>query len=134
MDPDEFVERVEGVVATEGWVIDGNHRTVVVDGPVWQRADTVVWLDLPRHTVMYQVVRRTLTRVVRREELWNGNREPLRNLWSWDPHSSIIRWSWTQHDKYRERFSAAMTSPQLAHVTFVRLRSHAAADRWLSEL
>lgn len=78
-----------------GWVIDGNYRTVVYDGPVWQRADTVVWLDLPRSIVVRRLVRRTLKRIVSREELWNGNREPLRNLWAWDPDKSIICWSWT---------------------------------------
>jgi len=134
IDPDEFVARIEEITATDGWVIDGNYRTVVVDGPVWQRADTVVWLDLPRPTVMHQVIRRTLTRIIRRTELWNGNREPLRNLWSWDPNKSIIRWAWTQHDKYQERYGSAMESSALDQITFVRLRSHAAADQWLAAL
>lgn len=128
---DEFLERIAAVSASEEWVIDGNYRTVVVDGPVWRRADTIVWLELPRHTVMRQVTLRTLRRVVRREELWNGNREPLRNLWAWDPHKSIIRWAWTQHAKYRERFRSAMASPTLAHIDFVRLRSHEEAEAWL---
>ncbi len=134
IDPEEFLVRLAEIAATQSWVIDGNYRTVVVDGPVWQRADTVVWLDLPRRTVMVQVTCRTLRRVVRREQLWNGNREPLRNLWSWDPHKSIIRWAWTQHAKYRSRFRSAMVSPSLGHIDFVRLKSHAEAERWLSNL
>jgi adenylate kinase family enzyme len=48
IDLDEFRERVEVIAAADEWVIDGNYRTVVIDGPVWQRADTVVWLDLRR--------------------------------------------------------------------------------------
>ena len=134
IDPGEFLARVEALTATERWVVDGNYRQVVVDGPVWHRADTVVWLDLPRRTVMVQVMHRTLRRIVRREELWNGNREPLRNLFAWDPNKSIIRWSWTQHAKYRARFGAAMTSPMLDHVHFIRLRSHDEAERWLAHL
>jgi adenylate kinase family enzyme len=134
IDPDEFMARISAVAQTDGWVIDGNYRTVVVDGPVWQHADTVVWLDLPRRTVMRQVITRTLRRVVRRQELWNGNREPFRNLWAWDPYQSIIRWAWTQHEKYRERFSLAMASPAYAHINFVRLTSRAESDRWLSDL
>jgi adenylate kinase family enzyme len=134
MDPDQFLARVSAVVAMDEWVIDGNYRTVVVDGPVWQRADTVVWLDLPRRTVMRQVTVRTLRRVIRREELWNGNREPLRNLWAWDPYKSIIRWSWTRHAKYQERFSSAMVSPTLDHIDFVRLGSHDEVEQWLSNL
>lgn len=134
INPEEFLARVAAVAATDSWVIDGNYRAVVVDGPVWKRADTIVWLDLPRRTVMLQVTRRTLRRIICREELWNGNREPLRNLYAWDPHKSIIRWAWTQHAKYRERFGSAMTSPSLEHIHFIRLRSHREAERWLASL
>jgi len=134
IDPDEFVARISAIASTDRWVIDGNYRTVVVDGPVWRHADTVVWLDLPRRTVLRQVVVRTLRRVIRREELWNGNREPLRNLWAWDPHKSIIRWAWTQHENYQERFGSATRSPTYAHIEFVRLGSHDEAERWLSDL
>jgi adenylate kinase family enzyme len=138
IEPEEFLRQVTAVATTDSWVIDGNYRAVVMEGPVWRRADTVVWLDLPRRMVMRQVTARTLRRTVRREELWNGNREPLRNLWAWDPERSVIRWSWTQHGKYQERYRSAMvsatTSPALAHLDFVRLGSHAEAERWLATL
>jgi adenylate kinase family enzyme len=134
IDPQRFLTEVGAITSTDGWVIDGNYRTVVADGPVWRRADTVVWLDLPRRTVMRSVVTRTLHRVLRREELWNGNRETIRNLYAWDPNESIIQWAWTQHTKYRERFGSAMSSPAWAHLTFVRLRSRRDADRWLNSL
>ncbi|MGI8492602.1 MAG: adenylate kinase [Acidimicrobiales bacterium] len=133
IDPDTFRAKVSQITSMDGWVIDGNYRSVVVDGPVWQRADTVVWLDLPRRTVMRQVVARTVRRVIGRDELWNGNREPIQNLFSWDPYKSIIRWAWTQHASYQERFSAAMVSPALSHVTFVHLKSHCEAERWIKE-
>ncbi len=134
IDPDVFVARIDEITSTDSWVIDGNYRTVVVDGPVWKRADTVVWLDVPRHTVMFQVIRRTLTRIVRREQLWNGNREVWRTLWSWDPNKSIIRWSWTQHAKYRERYGSAMNAPEFVHLDFVRLTSHKSAGQWLDSI
>jgi adenylate kinase family enzyme len=134
IDPDVFVTEVDTLTSAGGWVIDGNYRTVVVDGPVWRRADTVVWIDPPRRVVMYQVIARTLRRVVWREELWNGNREPLTNLYAWDPYKSIIRWSWTQHSKYQRRFFSAMSSPAYSHLRFVRLRSRADMDHWLNNL
>ena len=134
IDPDAFLATVSRIAAGDAWVIDGNYRAVVVDGPVWRRADTVVWLDLPRWAVVRQVTMRTVRRLVHREKLWNGNRERLRNVWSWDPYKSIICWSWTQHASYQERYTAAMTSTALGHVTFVRLTSHRAADAWLLDL
>ena len=85
---DEFRRAVAAAVAGDGWVTDGNYSTV--RPLVWARADTVVWLDLPRRTVMRQVVWRTLRRAVTRQELWNGNRESLRNFLTWAPEESVI--------------------------------------------
>ncbi|MBK9560860.1 MAG: adenylate kinase [Candidatus Microthrix sp.] len=81
---DEFERRTADVAKSDGWVIDGNYSRVR-DQVVWPTADTVVWLDLPRRVVMTQLLRRTLRRVLTREELWNGNRERVPNLMSWDP-------------------------------------------------
>ena len=66
------------IVAGDGWVVDGNYSAV--RDLVWDRADTVVWLDLPRLVVVRRITTRSIRRVVRREELWNGNRERWRNL------------------------------------------------------
>lgn len=95
IDAGAFHARLDEITTGDGWVIDGNYRTLVVEGPVWERADTVVWLDLPRHEVMRQVIGRTLRRTLTREGLWNGNREPLSDLWRWDPGQNIMRWAWT---------------------------------------
>ena len=134
IDQELFLEQVTSLAMLDRWVIDGNYRRVVVEGPVWARADTVVWLDLPRRIVMRQVIGRSLRRLVRNEELWNGNKESCRNLFAWDPEQSIIRWSWTQHGKYVDRYSAAMTAPEYSHIEFVRLRSRREIDRWLQQL
>jgi adenylate kinase family enzyme len=130
----EFMSEVERASSNHAWVIDGNYRRFVIDGPVWSRADTVVWLDLPRRTVMRQVILRTLRRAVTRQELWNGNREPLANFTSLDPMKNVIVWAWVKHDEFTERYSSAMSDPRWHHLNFVRLRSHAAANRWLKSV
>ncbi len=129
---EEFRARVDDVTEADGWVVDGNYSAV--RDLVWRKADTVVWLDLPRRVVMPQVVSRTLRRQILRTELWNGNREEWRDLFSRDPERSIILWSWTNHTKYRDRYLAAMSDPTWRGLTFVRLRSHADAERFLVEL
>jgi adenylate kinase family enzyme len=127
---DEFRARVEAETAGNAWVIDGNY-TAVRD-LVWARADTVVWIDLPRPLVMRRIIARTVRRAVFRQELWNGNREPSSNWLTLDPERSIIMWSWTQHAKYRVRYADAMADPALAHLTFIRLRSPAEVRAFLS--
>jgi len=34
IDPEDFMARIGAIALTDAWVIDGNYRTVVVDGPV----------------------------------------------------------------------------------------------------
>lgn len=126
----EFRRRVATGVAEPRWVIDGNYTHV--RDLVWQRADTVVWLDLPRTLVMRRVIGRTIRRVFTRRVLWNGNRERWRNALSWNPERSIIRWSWTQHSEYRERYTAAMQDPAYVHLTFHRLRTPAEVTSFLA--
>jgi adenylate kinase family enzyme len=118
---DDFRKRVTEALTAPAWVVDGNYSAV--RDLVWQRADTVVWLDLPRRRVMYRIILRTVRRALTRERLWNGNREPLSNFYRLDPTKNIIRWTWVKYADYIERYGAAMQDPAYSHLTFVRLRS-----------
>jgi adenylate kinase family enzyme len=130
---EELREALRPLLEGDGWVVDGNYRNRVGD-LVRGGADTVLWLDYPRRVVLSRVIRRTVRRVLTREELWNGNREPLSNLWSRDPQRSIIAWSWTQHDSYRRQYEVEMADPGNAHLRYVRLRTPAEGRRWLVDL
>jgi adenylate kinase family enzyme/GNAT superfamily N-acetyltransferase len=117
----EFRTRVAEVVAERSWVVDGNYSAV--RDLVWARADTVVWLDLPRHVTMRRLTLRTVRRVLTRQELWNGNREGWRNLFTLDPNESPIREGWRKHGERRERYTHARADPINASLRFVQLRS-----------
>lgn len=105
------------------WVIDGNYVSHGVGDIVWPAADTIVWIDPPRRTVMRRVIGRTLRRVITRQELWNGNREPWSNLYSIRPEKNIILWSWTRFDGTRKRYEQAMADGTWDHATVHRLRT-----------
>jgi adenylate kinase family enzyme len=122
LDPARLRERVSELTAGDRWVVDGNY-SAVRETVVWPRADAVVWLDLPRRVVMRQVTRRTLGRVLLRKELWNGNRETLRNAISRDPDRSILMWAWSTHSSVHDRYKAAAEDPRWSHLEFVRLGS-----------
>jgi adenylate kinase family enzyme len=129
---DEFAVRVRTAIAAEGWVVDGNYSAVRDE--VWQRADTVIWVDPPRTVLMRQVIGRTLRRAILRTELWNGNREPLSNFFRLDPQESVIAWAWVKHGEYRDRYAAAAADPRWSHLTFHRLRTRADTERLLSSV
>ncbi len=128
---DEFRAQVDRVAAGERWVVEGNYHQV--RDLVWARAQLIVILDLPRWTVMRQVVLRTLRRGVRRAELWNGNRESLRNLVSTDADRNIVLWTWRTLGRFHEEVPAqARTGAPDARV--VVLTGHDQADRLVEEL
>jgi adenylate kinase family enzyme len=111
--------RVDAALAAapDGWVADGNYHGKLGTS-VLERADTVVFLDMPFGLTLRRVLWRTGSRIVRREELWNGNRESLRLALSRD---SIVWWVMTQHGKYREKWPPRYEA--LPHLDVVRLRS-----------
>lgn len=96
-----FVAALEPTLEQDQWVIDGNYSQVT--DLILQRADTVILLDYSRPVVMARVLRRTLLRGLLRTELWNGNRESLRNLLSRDPEVNVVMWAWTMHGRRHER-------------------------------
>ena len=126
---EQFRHRVTAIAAGDGWVIDGNYSAVLP--LVWERADTVVWLDPPRRAVMRRIIWRSVRRAAARVELWNGNRERWRNLFTWDEQESVVSWAWHRYPVYRQRYAAAARDPGNARLTFYRIASRADARQLL---
>lgn len=73
--PDVLRERVIAATEGDGWVTDSTYHSMLGDLVV-DRAEHLVWLDLPVTLVMWRLLRRTYVRRRDRIELWNGNVEP----------------------------------------------------------
>ena len=130
--PDEvFAARAEAATATGGWVVDGNYSAMTQD-VVWPRMATVVWLDYPFRTCAWRLLRRTVARSWRREDLWHGNRESWRM--SFASRDSILLWLLRTFRRRRREFEMAMWDPSNAQIAFVRLRSPRDAERWLASV
>jgi adenylate kinase family enzyme len=126
---EELQARVRPWVDRDAWVIDGGYRAKLGD-LVIARADTVVWLDLPVRVWLPRLAWRTFSRMVTREELWNGNREQFRFLFTERPN--IFGWAWRRHRTQREELPA--WAAEHPHVRLVRLRSPREVRRYLAEV
>jgi adenylate kinase family enzyme len=116
-----FADDIAAATRGDGWIVDGNYSKE--RDRIWSRADTIVWLDLPRVVVEWQVVRRSVARWLARERLWNGNIELGPRAWI-DPEHPI-RWAWRKHREYRVVYAACFADPAWRHLARVRLRSRA---------
>jgi adenylate kinase family enzyme len=126
--PDVFRARVDAALPADGhWVVDGNFSSV--RDLIWGRADTLVWLDYPFPLVFWRLFLRCIRRGVRREELFNGNRE---ELWKhFFTRESLFLWLLQSHWRRRRESREALTQPAYAHLTVRRFRRPKQAQAWL---
>ena len=117
----------ERIQQAQGWIIDGNYLAELDATDLWGAADRVVWLDLPRSVCFRRAVLRNVWRIVSRQRLWSGNREPLSNLGPYSLYSLWCRWP---------AYSAAIEAslPGFSPGQLVRLRSQREISAWLLSL
>lgn len=126
---DDFRSGVANATAGRRWVACGNYWHQLQD-LTWGQADVIVWLDLPAHTSLINLVTRTLRRVAGRTALWHGNRETLRNVFF--SRESLLRWWWTVQKMEPERTGSRVS--QMTQAQVVRLKSRREVNRWLSQV
>ena len=124
-----FRDRVDRALRGDAWVIDGNYSKV--RDIIWLRADTIVWIDYALLRILWQLIWRTVRRIVTREKLWNGNREHWDALFS---RQSLIVWALNTHPRHRHEYPALVTRPEYAHLKLVQLRSPRETRVWLAGL
>lgn len=130
-DTESFRKRVERAIGEETWVIDGNYQGRI-GTLVWERADTVVWLDPPLWISLWHILTRSIPRALRGEVLWVGNRETFRNLFL--SRNSLLYFALRTYQGRRRRFEERLRRAEAGHLHAHRFRSNTEASRWLEAL
>jgi adenylate kinase family enzyme len=129
--PDEFKAEVFTLVQQETWIFCGNYYSKL-GKDFWLQADTIIWCDYPFHTVLSRLLQRTVVRSLKRQELWNGNRESFRK--SFLSKRSIIIWMITSWRKQKTRYGQLFNNPQtFPNTTLIRLRSSRATKQFIEQ-
>lgn len=121
---EQMLQMVEQRLAGDEWVMEGNlGRDAVRLWAIADRADLIVWIDLPFRVTFRRLLRRCLRRALLREECCNGNHESLRK--SFFSGESILLYAFrTRHRRqviYRH---------MLRNRRHVRLRSASEVESW----
>ena len=124
----EFEADVRRFSAEPRWVTEDQYHNLLGD-LLWECADTVVWLDLPRRVVMSRVIRRSISRTITRRELWNGNREDWRE---WFQADHPMRWAWSQF--HRKRAQVLEYAERHLEVTVIRVPTSREVRRLLASV
>lgn len=130
-DAETLQARVREAIVADGWVVDGNYGGRGARQIVWERADTVVWLDYPLRVILARLFRRTNERIRSRRELWpgTGNVETFRGQYL--SRESLFVWALRTHRRRRTQNEALLALPQYAHLRVHHFRRPHEADAWL---
>ncbi|MER5528470.1 adenylate kinase [Streptomyces sp. NPDC002677] len=127
---DKLTEDVSRLAAGSRWIIDSLGYPEVRD-LLWDRADTVIWLDYPRRVIMPRVLRRSFRRSATREVLFGGNRE----TWTgWLSREHPAWWAWSQHGARRREVERRIRDPRFAPLDTLRFGHPDDMAAWLSSL
>lgn len=120
-------ERIAAICRGPRWILDTAYARWV-ELPL-ARAELVVALDYPRWLSLSRLLRRTVSRIVTRRPMCNGNVETLRHATS---RESIIAWHFSSFSRKRARIREWVETSPGPRV--VRLDSPHATRAWLASL
>lgn len=123
-----FRELLDPRTAQGTWVVDGNYA--FARDLTWGRADTLVWLDYSLPLLLWRLFRRTNRRILRREVLWNGNRERFANAYF--STDSLYLWVLRSYWKRRRNWPRQLAEPAYRHLVVHRFRTPGEAAGWLA--
>lgn len=120
-----FRDTVNSSLQAERWVCDGNYLS---RADQLRMADLVIWLDYPFSIVITRILKRTIKRLLTKEELWNGNKE----TWSMAlSKNSIVLWVLQTYWKRKRELPDVLASLKCPSITFAHPRQ---TRLWLSQL
>ncbi len=119
--------RIAAICEQPEWVLDAAYGAWA-DVPL-AKAELVVGLDFPRWLSLGQLIRRTVTRMIRRTRVCNGNVERLSALLSKD---SIVVWHFKSFKRKQRRMRRWQSDPAMPRVLL--FRRPRAVDEWLDAL
>ena len=122
-DEEEWHERVVALASGERWIMDGNYGGTMRERIA--RADTIVFLDLPRSTCVWRALKRAVRRQPR-PDMAAGCEERV--------DFTFLKWIWDYPATRRPGILAMLREARADGATVVRLRSQRAVDGWLAGL
>jgi adenylate kinase family enzyme len=125
----EFRGLVQRAADRARWVADGNYSGV--RDLLWPRATSIVWLNYSFVTVFGHALRRTIRRIIHREELFAGNRESIRR--SFFSRDSILFWVITTFHRRRKEYEVLRNSNTFRELEWIEFRRPSEAEAFLTD-
>lgn len=128
----DFRAQVQAEISNLRWVVDGNYS--VVRDLVLEKCDTIICLDYSRSFVMQRLVKRTISRIRNKTELWNGNREKFWFMFSPNKEKNLLLWAWTTHKRRHQQILELMHDDSINASNRFVFTNAKQTETWLASL
>lgn len=118
-----------GIIDRPAWVMDGNYSKV--RDLTWGNADTVIWLNYSFPVAFSRLVKRTMRRIITREELFGGCVETFQSQFF--SKDSLFLWFFQTYWKRRKEYPQVFQQPKFKHIDFITVRSPQGAKKFLAQ-
>jgi len=127
---EDFEQDVAQAVQNPKWVIDGNYRNV--RDLIWEKVDTIIWLNYSFQLVFWRALNRTIPRVIMKKSIYAGNRETARTTFF--SSDSILWWVIKTHKQRILEYSKLFTGKEYANIRIIQLNNQSEANNFLHDL
>lgn len=122
-DPVEFAEKQKELVSGDKWIIDGNYRKTI--DIRLERCDTILYLDFPRLTALFGVIRRYFKyKNKERDTIGVGCKETI--------DKEFIKWIW--HFKKNSKPKIFQSIVKYPNMNVKIFKSRHALNKYLKKL
>ncbi|RJT75653.1 adenylate kinase [Arthrobacter cheniae] len=114
------------IAGQDRWVLDSAYsswRDIII-----ARTELIVFLDYPRWLSLGRLVRRTIRRIISKDQVCNGNTETLRRVLAKD---SIIGWHFKTFTRKRKAIEQIRANPSMPPV--LSFQRPCDLDSWIAE-
>ena len=114
------------VLQENSWIISGNYSDF--QSLLWEKADTIIWLDFSLTRCLYQGLKRSVKRMLFRQTCCNGNYETFKRTFL--SSHSLLKWILTTYKRRRDCYHQLFQRPKTDKCYF-RFKNLNELKNWL---
>ncbi|NQY64279.1 MAG: adenylate kinase [Alteromonadaceae bacterium] len=126
----EFCRLVDSKTSGDSWVVSGNYSAS--RDILWDKADTIIWLNYPFTLIFYRALVRCFVRASTRQKLFAGNVETFRH--SFLSKESILLWVLKTYHANKRKYLKLLNSGMTKNKQVFIFKKQNQLDQYLSNL
>lgn len=126
----EFVKIVDKLSNKKTWIMNGNYSKV--NHFIWDRSDTIIWLDYSLLRCLCQGIIRSIIRAISKEVCCGNNYESFKRTFL--SRNSIVLWILSTYRRRKQSYKQAFKNQKEGSKAYLKFSNPKETNQWLKGL